>query len=75
MLHSLQPAQYVVADHLGTARECPHCDHKFQYGDGVMSLAHYRYTETGEVRQGLMCFCSTKCLLDWEHPAMLGLMH
>ena len=75
MLHSLHPAQFVVADHLGTSRDCPQCDHKFLFGDGVMSLAHYRYTETGEVKQGLMCFCSTKCLLLWEHPTMLGLMH
>ena len=39
-----------------------------------MSLAHYRETDTAEIKQGLLCFCSTKCLLLWEHPKMLGLM-
>ena len=36
--------------------------------DGVMSLTHYRDTESGELRRGLICFCSTQCLLRWEHP-------
>jgi hypothetical protein len=40
-----------------------------------MSLSHYLDVGTDEVRQGLMCFCSTTCLLRWEHPTMLGLMH
>jgi hypothetical protein len=31
-------------------------------------------TDTGDVKQGLVCFCSTTCLLLWEHPEMLGLM-
>jgi hypothetical protein len=39
-----------------------------------MSLAHYRVTDTGEVKQGLLCFYSTRCLLLWELPTMLGLM-
>ena len=46
----------------------------FLFGNGVMSLTHYRVTDTGEVKQGLACFCSTTCLLLWEHPEMLGLM-
>jgi hypothetical protein len=39
-----------------------------------MSLAHYRVTATGEIQQGLACFCSTTCLLRWEHPRMMGLV-
>ena len=74
MLHSLQPAQY-VSQHLLTPSKCPECERDFIYGEGVMSLTHYRDLDTREVRQGLMCFCSTSCLLGWEHPAMLGLMH
>jgi hypothetical protein len=40
-----------------------------------MSLTHYREADTDELKQGLICFCSTKCLLRWEHPTMLGRMH
>ena len=74
MLHSLQPAQY-VSQHLHTLFKCPECEREFLYGRGVMSLTYYRDLETREVKRGLMCFCSTECLLSWEHPAMLGLMH
>jgi hypothetical protein len=38
-----------------------------------MSLAHYRVIATGEIGRGLTCFCSTTCLLRWEHPTMMGL--
>jgi len=75
MLHSLHPEHFVVARHLQTPWECPECKRRFPYGHGVMSLTHYRVVDTGEVKQGLACFCSTTCLLLWEHPAMLGLMH
>ena len=74
MLHSLQPQHFVVAQHLRTPWECPECKSHFLYGDGVMSLAHYRESDTAEIKQGLLCFCSTKCLLLWEHPKMLGLI-
>jgi hypothetical protein len=40
-----------------------------------MYPAHYRMTDTGEVKQRLACFCSTTCLLRWDHPTMLGRMH
>jgi hypothetical protein len=75
MLHSMQPAQFIVRGHLESPCKCPECERAFRYGEGVMSLAHYRDVETDAVRQGLMCFCSTRCLLQWEHPTMLGLMH
>ena len=75
MLHSMQPAQFIVRRHLQTTCECPHCEHPFVLGNGVMSLAHYRDVETDEVKHGLMCFCSTRCLLLWEPSAMMGLMH
>ena len=40
-----------------------------------MSLAHYCVIFTGEIGQGLACFCSTTCLLRWEHPRiMMGLV-
>jgi hypothetical protein len=74
MLHSLHPEHFVVAQHLQTPWECPECKGRFPYGHGVMSLTHYREMDTGEVKQGLACFCSTTCLLLWEHPKMLGLM-
>ena len=75
MLHSLQPAQFVAGQDLGTTSKCPECERRFVYGAGVMSLTHYCVLETGEIKQGLMCFCSTRCLLCWEPPPMLGLMH
>ena len=75
MLHSLQPAQYVFADDLRTPWQCPECKTAFLYGNGVIFFAHYCEADTGKVRRGLLCFCSTRCLLDWEHPALLGLMH
>jgi hypothetical protein len=75
MLHSLQPQHFVIPRYLQTPWQCPECKNRFTYGKGVMSLAHYRVTDTGEVKQGLTCFCSTTCLLRWEHPTMLGLMH
>jgi hypothetical protein len=75
MLHSLRPAAFIVPQALKTTCKCPECERRFQYGKGVMSLGHYRDVETDDVRQGLMCFCSTTCLLQWEHPSMLGLMH
>jgi hypothetical protein len=74
MLHSLQPQHFVVSQYLRTPWECPECKSHFLYGDGVMSLAHYREIDTTEIKQGLLCFCSTKCLLLWEHPKMLGLI-
>jgi hypothetical protein len=75
MLHTLKPAAFIVPQYLRTTCKCPECEGRFLYGDGVMSLSHYRDVETDEVKLGLMCFCSTTCLLGWEHPAMLGLMH
>ena len=39
-----------------------------------MGLAHY-LDENDDVAQGLLCFCSTTCLLRWEPSTMLGLMH
>jgi hypothetical protein len=75
MLHSLCPEHFVIPQHLRIPWECPECGCHFLYGQGVMSLAHYRETDTGEIKQGLACFCSTTCLLLWEHPKMLGLMH
>jgi hypothetical protein len=75
MLHSLQPQHFVLPKRLRTPSECPECKSRFVYGNGVMSLAHYRIIDTGAVMRGLTCFCSTACLLRWEHPAMLGLMH
>lgn len=75
MLHSMQPVQFIVRQQLESLCKCPECESRFIYGEGVMSLSHYLDVETDEVRQGLMCFCSTTCLLSWEHPTMLGLMH
>ena len=74
MLHSLEPKRFVASQRLRAPSECPECRKHFFYGDGAMSLAHYRETATGDVKQGLLCFCSTACLLLWEHPKMLGLM-
>jgi len=74
MLHSLLPAQF-VSQNLQTPCRCPECERRFVYQDGVMSLAHYREVYSGKVGQALICFCSTQCLLGWEHPTMLGLMH
>jgi hypothetical protein len=74
MLHSQQPEHFVISQHLRTSWECPECKRHFLYGNGVMSLTHYRVADTGEVKQGLACFCSTTCLLPWEHPKMLGPM-
>jgi hypothetical protein len=74
MLHSLRPEHFVVAQHLRTPWECPECKCHFLFGQGVMSLATCRVTDTGEVEQGLVCFCATTCLLLWEHPKMLGLI-
>lgn len=74
MLHSLRPEHFVSAQYLRTPWECPECQRNFLFGQGVVFLAHYRVTDTGDVKQGLVCFCSTTCLLLWEHPEMLGLM-
>jgi hypothetical protein len=74
MLHSLKPERFVISHQLQALRECPECKGHFRYGDGFMSFAHYRVTATGEIGQGLACFCSTTCLLLWEHPRMMGLM-
>jgi hypothetical protein len=49
-------------------------EHFVIYGDGFMSLAHYRVTATGEIEQGFACFCSTTCLPLWEHSRMMGLV-
>jgi hypothetical protein len=75
MLHSMQPVQFIAHAQLESSCKCPECERPFIYRKGVMSLSHYLDAETDEVRQGLMCFCSTTCLLGWEHPTMLGLMH
>ena len=74
MLHSLQPHKFVLSRHLRTPWKCPECKTPFVYGSGVISLAHYQESDAGEVRQGLICFCSTTCLLRWEHPSLLGPM-
>lgn len=75
MLHSLQPRDFVPPKNLLTPWKCPECGRSFVCWQGVVSLAHYRVGDTEEVRRGLACFCSTACLLRWEHPQMLGLMH
>ncbi len=49
-------------------------EHFVIYGNGFMPLAHYRVTATGEIEQGLACFCSITCLPLWEHPRMMGLV-
>ena len=74
MLHSLKPEDFVNLHELQALRECPECNGQFRCGNGFMSLAHYRVTANGEIQQGLLCFCSTTCLLRWEHPAMMGLV-
>jgi hypothetical protein len=74
MLHSLKPEHFVIPHELQALRECPECNGQFRYGNGFMSLAHYRVIATGEIQQGLACFCSTTCLLRWEHPGMMGLV-
>jgi hypothetical protein len=74
MLHSLQPAAFIVPQHLQSSCKCPECESSFLYRNGVMGLAHY-LDENDDVAQGLLCFCSTTCLLRWEDPKMLGLMH
>ena len=73
MLHSLQHKHFVASRcSLRTPWECTECKSHFFYGDGVMSLAHYREIDTAEIKQGLLCFCSTKCLLLWEHHKDVG---
>jgi hypothetical protein len=65
MLHSLQPQHFVISRYLRTPWECPQCKSHSLFGGGVMSLAHYREIDTAEIKQGLLCFCSTRCLLLW----------
>jgi hypothetical protein len=74
MLHSLKPEDFVLPQYLQTPWGCPECGRHFVCGEGVMSLTHYRHGSTRKLRHGLACFCSIPCLLQWEHPAMLGLM-
>jgi hypothetical protein len=74
MLHSLQPHAFVPSRYLGTPWKCPECETQFAFGDGVMFLAHYKVLDSLTVKQGLMCFCSTTCLLGWDHPNCLGPM-
>jgi hypothetical protein len=74
MLHSLKPEHVVILHELQALRERPQCNGHFRYGDGFMSLTHYRVTATREIERGLACFCSTTCLLLWEHPRMMGLV-
>ena len=75
MLHSMHPVQFIARGQLESSCKCPECESPFIYRKGVMSLSHYLDAETDEVKQSLMCFCSTTCVLRWEHPTMLGLMH
>jgi hypothetical protein len=65
MLHSLKSQHFAIPRSLRTPWRCPECKSRFVYGEGVMALAPYRVTDTGEVKQGLACFCSTTCLLRW----------
>jgi hypothetical protein len=74
MLHSLKPEHFVIPRELQALRGCPECNGQFRCGNGFMSLAYYRVTATGEIQQGLACFCSTACLLRWENPRMMGLV-
>jgi len=74
MLHSLKPEHFVIPHELQAIRECPECDGQIRCGNGFMSLAYYRVIATGEIQQGLACFCSTTCLLRWEHTGMMGLV-
>src|SRR5262249_38700780 len=74
MLHTLQPAAFVIPEALQTSCKCPEGETPFLCADGVMGLAHY-LDHNMEVTQGLVCFCSTTCLLNWEPSSMLGLMH
>jgi hypothetical protein len=75
MLHSLQPKHFVPSQHLQSLCKCPECKSRFLCGHGVISLTYYRVGDTEDVKQGLAFFCSTTCLLLWEQPEMLGLMH
>jgi hypothetical protein len=72
MLHSLRPEHFVAGKHLGTPWQCPECGSHFIYGNGVMSLAHYRETETGEIRQGSRA--SVPPHVCFVRPTMLALM-
>jgi hypothetical protein len=74
MLHSLQPGEFVAGPDLHVSSQCPECERSFIFAKGAIALSHYHEMETGQLRRGLMCFCSTRCLLRWEHPRMLGLM-
>ena len=61
-------SHHVLEDQDGT------CRLEITDEDGVVFLAHY-VAGPGRVGQSLMCFCSTRCLLLWEHPSTMGLMH
>jgi hypothetical protein len=74
MLHTLQPVAFVVRQALEMSCECPQCEGCFPCGNGVMGFAHY-LDSNEEVTQGLVCFCSTMCLLRWEPASLLGLRH
>lgn len=72
MLHSIKPADFVAPVYLARQWQCCNCNNPFVFGDGVVFTAHYVEKTTHETNFGLMCFCSTTCILDFENKSYMG---
>lgn len=75
MLHSLRPENFLREGEKGQLNSlwcCPNCGESFVFGNGFMAVCHVRITSTNEIRQALMCLCTTRCILDFEHHSFMG---
>lgn len=72
MLHSSKPEAFVSNEYLHRQWTCLNCDQSFVFGNGFVGLCHYNRKETQTIEVGLICFCSTECLLDFEPISKMG---
>lgn len=72
MLHTTQPSAFIHESLLANPSVCPDCKTPFQTGLGFVFNVPYRDLSTKELRWGLMCFCSPRCILDWTPCDVMG---
>lgn len=70
-MYTLEPSVFVQSRDLAKPCQCPECKEFFTVRDGAANFTYFKRTDTGENHYGLVIFCSTTCLLEWETPATM----
>lgn len=71
-MHTMAPSTFIHENLLPNPTVCPECRQQFQTGVGVVYNVPYVENSTKNRLWGLMCFCSTTCVLNWFPRQEMG---